>query len=100
MALEDLRCLVEKANKNMHLMDGTLEPVKRLPEGAEIAVGVYQDPTERYGVGYLVLKGGKLLRECVASGENIAARVTAIPCGSYEQAVVAKEVLGDRDLDA
>lgn len=53
-----------------------------------------------YGVGYLVLKGSRLLQEVVASGENVTARVTAIPCKCSEQAVAAKQTFGTRDYDA
>ena len=82
------------------MLDGTTGPIKKLFDEAEIVVGVWQDPNEQHGVGYLVLKGEKLLRECFASGENLTARTTAIPCECYEQAVAAKQVFGGRDLDA
>ena len=100
MEEEVMRTLVELANQNMALMDGTTGPIKRLFEEGEIVVGVWQDTEERYGIGYLVLKGARLLQEVVASGENATARVTAIPCECYEQPVAAKQTFGTRDYDA
>jgi hypothetical protein len=56
-----LRQLVEMANQNMELMDGTTEPIKRLFEAGEIVIGVWQDLSRPYGIDFLVLKGAKLL---------------------------------------
>jgi hypothetical protein len=58
-----VHCLVEQANDNMALMDGTTVPVKRLIDDNDIAVGIWHDEAEPYGVGILILKGAKLMRD-------------------------------------
>jgi len=96
---EFARWLAEQANENLALLDGTTGPIKRLFK-ADIVIGVWQSPSEDFGVGYLVLKGGKLLMETIASGQEITASFATVPCQCYEQAIAAKEVFGTRDYDA
>lgn len=87
--------LVTLADANRKAMDGTTGPIKRIFEENHIVVGVWQDDAN--GVGFLVLKGGKLLRDIRMTGKGRPARTSAIPCSSYEQAVAAKEVFGEPD---
>jgi hypothetical protein len=89
-----VRKLVEIANKNNDLMDGTTGPVKEIIAHGDIVFAVWQDPTYKCGVGLMVLKGDQLLRECIASGKPIQANINAVKCDSYEMAVAAWNVLG------
>jgi hypothetical protein len=86
-------------NKNPSLMDGTTGPVKRLFEEGDVVWGVWRDDTEPYGIDMIVLKGTRVLRDCAATGKNVEARVTVVPCDCYEQALAPKKVFGERDLD-
>jgi hypothetical protein len=92
--------VVEMANRNIALMDGTTGPIKRLIAEGDIVVGVWQDVAKEFGVGLLIIKGARLLQETVASGAALDCRVTAIPCDCYAQALAAKRVLGELDHDA
>jgi hypothetical protein len=68
----------------------------------EIVIGVWQDLAEPCGIGFLVLKGRKLL-ESIASNQSITARLSrlsVIPRECHEQAIAAKQVFGTRDYDA
>jgi hypothetical protein len=89
--------LVSLADANRKAMDGTTGPIKRIFEENQIVIGVWQDPDETNGVGFLVLKGGKLLHDARTSGKSRPARASAIPCTCYEQAVAAKQVFGEPD---
>lgn len=92
--------LVAIANTNRRAMDGTTGPIKRIFAENQIVVGVWQDPDEADGVGFLILKGGKLLHDVRSSGEGRAACASAIPCTCYEQAVATKQVFGEPDQHA
>lgn len=85
------------ANANRRAMDGTIEPIKRLFDENQIVIGIWQDPNEASGLGFLVLKGGKLLHDARISGKSRPARASAIPCTCYEQAVAAKQMFGEPD---
>jgi hypothetical protein len=89
--------LVTLADANRKAMDGTTEPIKRIFEENHIVIGVWRDPDNANSVGFLVLKGGKLLHDIRTTGKSRAARASAIPCSCYEQAVAAKEVFGEAD---
>jgi hypothetical protein len=89
--------LVTIADANRKTMDGTTGPIKRIFEENHIVIGVWQDPNDANGLGFLVLKGGKLLHDVRTSGKSRSARTSAIPCTCYEQAVAAKQVFGEPD---
>jgi hypothetical protein len=89
--------LVNLADANRKAMDGTTGPIKRIFAENHIVIGVWQDPNDADGVGFLVLKGGKLLQDVRTSGQSRPARTSAIPCSCYEQAVAAKQVFGEPD---
>jgi hypothetical protein len=95
-----VRCLVDLANRNEAIMDGTIEPVRRLVAEGDVVFAVWQDPNEQYGVGFLVVKGEKLLKEFVASRTAHAIGYSALKCICADQAIALKQVLGDRDHDA
>jgi hypothetical protein len=94
-----VRQLVDMANANEARVDGTTEPVKRLIDGADVAIGIWQ---KRDGdVGLLILKGERVLREVIASGKPMPSSViTAIKCNDQEQAEMAKHFFGSDGLDA
>jgi hypothetical protein len=92
--------LVTIANANRKALDGTTAPIKRIFEENHIVIGVWRDPNDANGVGFLVLKGGRLLHEVRTGGQSRPARTSAIPCTCYEQAVAAKQMFGERDHNA
>ena len=89
--------LVTLADANRKAMDGTAGPIKRIFDENHIVIGVWQDPDHANGVGFLVLKGGKLLQDVRRTGKSRPARTSAIPCSCYEQAVAAKDAFGEPD---
>jgi hypothetical protein len=95
-----VRKLVDLANCNEALMDGTMEPIKRIIAEGDVVFAVWQDPEAEYGVDCLGLKGEKLLKEIEASQNAQVAQITAVKCICKEQAIALKQVLGDRDHDA
>ena len=87
---------------NLALMDGTTAPVKRIIAEAEIVFGMWSDPTHPRGFEMIIIKGGRLLREVITSGQQpMQYRVNVIPCMGLEQAAAAKQMLvGGREFDA
>ena len=85
--------IVGMAYRNQALMGGTPGQAKQIIDGAELVFGVYPDNDSSDGVGMLVLKGDRHLKECSASGASVSVRVSAVPCVKVEQAVTA-EVFG------
>jgi hypothetical protein len=98
MTDEMMRLLVDLANDNNVLMDGTTGPVKRVIDSADIVFAVW--PKKRGGVSGLILKGERTLREIVASGRPMTQSITAIQCVDLEQALAAKQVFGLCELDS
>jgi hypothetical protein len=87
--------LVAMANANESVMDGTMTPVRRLVDGADIVFAVWQDHEEPDGVGTLLVKGQAALRRCVAPGVPFPAVQTAIKCINVAQAYALAEVCGE-----
>jgi hypothetical protein len=92
-----VRKLVDLANRDEEAMDGTMEPVERIVAAGDVVFAVWQDAEEEFGVGYLLVKGTKLLKEIVASQTPQAAPITAVKCTCAEQAIALKQVRGDQD---
>src|SRR5689334_10163355 len=91
-----VRMAVDMANKNMVLMDGTTDPVKRIIAKNDIVFGVWQEPGR--SVGMSIIKGQHRLREFLASdGAAVTMKVTAIPCENAEHAEAVRIVLGEKD---
>jgi hypothetical protein len=82
------------ANRNQARMGGTLGQVKQIIDGAELVFAVYPDNDSLDGIGMLVLKGERLLKECFASGASVSVRVSAVSCVNVEQAVAADDLFG------
>ena len=78
--------LVDMANANDAVMDGTWEPVLDIIASNDVVFGVWQDYAEPNGVGFLAIKGENKLRELVATRTVGDFWVTAINCGKAEHA--------------
>jgi hypothetical protein len=87
--------LVDIAKSNMRLLDGTAGPLRRIFEESELLIGLWNEPQEKDGVGILVLKGDKVLREIITNRKNLLLRTSAVRCDSYAEAVAIKELLGE-----
>ena len=57
--------LVEMANANDAIMDGTMRPVMEMIAANDVVWGVWQDATEPGGVGLLIVKGANRMRQIV-----------------------------------
>ena len=103
------KSLVEMANRNLAMMDGTTDPVKKILDENELVFGVFTDHEHPDGVDMLVIKGERLLQHianaprsvpnCSSSlfGRGRRTKISAILCNSVEQAIAARRVLGDDD---
>ena len=72
--------------------------IEEILANSEVVVAVWQDPTEQYGVGFEVVKGQRILRECAANNVPVRVSTSAIKCVSREQACALALVKGERDL--
>ena len=63
-----------------------MEEVWKILDSAEVVFGIWQDPTEPEGVGYLAIKGEPLLADVVAKGAAHSHIINAISC---QEAAVA-----------
>jgi hypothetical protein len=84
------------ARENVDLLDGTIEPIKRLFEAGKIVIAVWDDPNKLSADSH-VLNGWKLLRE--AFGQEYFSGVSVIPCQTFEQAVAIQQMFGTPDED-
>jgi hypothetical protein len=91
---EDIARVVEKANANARLMDGSDGAVTRIIAENDVVWGVWQDAAQRDGVGLHLIKGRHALKITPASSLRTI-RVSAIPCGCYVDAVARRRDLGD-----
>ena len=97
---ENFACeMAALANKQMEEMRGMTEEqtalhVKRTIDAAQIGWGVYQDDSERGGIGLHVIKGIRTMQAVVAWGEEAAFVTDAIPCIGLDQAIAAAETWG------
>jgi hypothetical protein len=87
--------IVNLANDNEAVMDGTMKPVLNILADNEIVFAVWQDMAAPDGVGILIVKGQKLLMECVSSRRSIRSCVSAIKCVEEAQAVALAHLHGD-----
>jgi hypothetical protein len=82
------------ANRNQARMGGIPGQLKQISDGAELVFAVYPDNDSSDGIGMLVLKGERVLKECFASGASVSVRVSAVSCVNPEQAVAADDLFG------
>lgn len=95
-----LETFVEMANDRQNRMRGmsdeaAMQHVKNVVAANQIVIGVWQDATIPSGVGMHIIKGNRTLSAIIASGVPENARISAVPCPNYEQALAAEKVLGD-----
>jgi hypothetical protein len=93
---EFLKRMVDKANGNECLMDGTTRPVKKIIAEADIVLGIWQDQSKPRGIGYLFIKGADLLADVVAMGAPATYRWNAIKCVEAAQAEAARLMFGTK----
>ena len=91
---EDIARVVKKANANATLMDGSDHTVMKIIAENDVVWGVWQDTTQRDGVGLHLIKGRYALKITPANSLQTI-RVSAIPCGCYGDAVARRRDLGD-----
>ena len=98
--------LVDYANANKELMDGTTEPLKRILNENDLVFGVWMNVREPDGVGTTIIKGLNRLEAIAASGKPAPAgtvafqpppdlRISAISCPSADHAEACRITLGD-----
>jgi hypothetical protein len=92
-----LEQIVEDANHNKAVSGSGPTVVKKLIQGANIAIGIWQDAAEPNGVGWHVIKGRRHLANITSSGVPAGLKVTGIPCTCVEQAIAAEDAFGDFD---
>ena len=90
----DKRALVDMANENAALMDGTLAPVLRLVAEHDLVFAVWPDRHTPDGVGTMIVKGANRLRAIVADYQTQPVTVTAVKCVNAEQAEALRRHLG------
>jgi hypothetical protein len=88
-----LEQLVDMANANNERMDGTTRPVLEIVAANDLVFGIWDDPKEQHGVGWLIVKGVNHLRTIIATGAEEPCKMTAIACVAYEQAAALREML-------
>ena len=91
----DIEAIVNTANANEALMDGTTGPVVDILEGADVVLAVFNDGAAENGVGIVVVKGRPLLDAIAAGGQAVPVKVNAIKTISRSMAIAARDVLGD-----
>jgi hypothetical protein len=92
-----LEQIVEDANQNKAVSGGDATVVKKLIQGANIAIGIWRDAAEPNGVGWHVIKGRLHLASITNSGVPAGLKVTGILCTCVEQAIAAEDAFGDFD---
>jgi hypothetical protein len=101
MTQEDIkRVMVDKANRHreamQHMCGGqALQYVEGIIEGAAIVLGVFPDAESSDGVGMHIIKGLREVQSVMASGRAESFAMDAVPCIDLEQAIAARQVLGD-----
>jgi hypothetical protein len=91
---EEIARVVKKANANATLMDGSDDTVMQIIAENDVVWGVWQDATQRDGVGLHLIKGRHALKITPANSLQTI-RVSAIPCAGYGDAVGRRRDYGD-----
>jgi hypothetical protein len=94
LPVDFIQQLVDTANANDAIMDGTMKPVMELIATNDVVYGIWQDSAEPGGVGTLIVKGENRLREIAATGVSQESRITAIKCITLEQAEALRQHVG------
>jgi hypothetical protein len=72
-----LLSMVEKANDNIKTYDGTMEPIEKIIDSAQVVLAIWSDLTKPHGVGFLVIKGEDILK--VSQAYGVAVQATPMP---------------------
>jgi hypothetical protein len=92
-----MRRMVEKANANAALNDGTAGPIKRIIAGSDLVLAVWHDPSQPTGVDSLIVKGDRALLDSIAKNTSVALKTDAILCDNAEMAEAYGRTLGEID---
>ena len=74
-----------------------MEEVWKILDSADVVFGVWQDPTEPEGVGYLAIKGEHLLADVVAK-ETAHSHINAISCREATEAYALHDLCLQRNV--
>ena len=93
-----LREMIEMANANEPLMDGTMGP--DIINSADVVFAFWRDPSATDGVGMMTLKGSNLLRESAATGAHLSETSwSCLWCNEQEQAEALRIRIGSDSLN-
>jgi hypothetical protein len=73
-----LEFVVQRADENQAVMDGTIEPVLSIMDNADIVLAIWQDKDQPNGIGQRVVKGHLLLQRCEATNQSISLKTTKL----------------------
>jgi hypothetical protein len=88
---------VHSANDVRTKCNGDFKYIKNVIDEADIVFAVWTDPSARGGVGWLLVKGQRLLSTCASGGAVIPAKIAGVPCTDDYQAHALLEVAGERN---
>lgn len=92
-----LKKIVNLANSNAEKYKGKkagIGEVRELIDTYDLVFGVWQDPTEPKGVGFMVIKGTMVLSNIVDNQISEELTVNAISLRCQEEGVAMQQVLG------
>jgi len=95
-----LRAMVKSANGlQSHLRSAPeakrMGIIRATIESSKMAFAVWNDPGAQFGVGFKLIKGHRIARECVADDKGVTSSLVGIPCVDEEQAVALVSICGD-----
>jgi hypothetical protein len=90
----DLKSIVEVANANAQLMDGTTHPVEAIVANSEVVFAVWQDREATDGVSFHIIKGVQRMKAIAAGTASANVKWTAVPVVDREYAIAAGLSLG------
>jgi hypothetical protein len=93
---ELIRRMVTLANNNQSRITEDFNTVRRLVDSADVVFAVWQDQSERLGVGWRIVKGKNLLAQISQDGFSRKGQFQAIPCIDGDQAAALEMVAGDK----
>jgi len=98
MADQDVfrRGLVDMANARIEDgFTGEGDELRQIIEAHDVVFAVWQDASQRDGVGVTLIKGDELLQTVVDTPRAVGTKLTAIPCSGLEEAEAMRKVYGD-----
>lgn len=103
MPIEMLSNVVRLANENNDRLLKYPEPerfaaVQAIVDPADLVFAIWQDSAAPNGIGHLIVKGQRRLRDISKGKEDRTVAVNAIKCVEYAQAASLRQVLGEAVL--